>query len=300
MSDSNSLEHPFFHDICPFCAGRFHDIALRLPDQVRSDNRLFSLLKCTECRGVFLQGSYFSSIEDYYNSAYSPFYYQGGMLSSTSMESRVPKRHLIDTLVRHHSPLNCLDVGCGNGEFLRYMQSKGHTVSGCELNPEVAKQVSEQLDCEVYPGRLEEMPQDKQFDLLTLWDVLEHFLNPRQSLEHLQRYLAKEGLLVFGVPNFDAFEAKLLGASWFGLEAPRHIIQCTPEHVQMLMTAAGLELVTLRKIKISYFRKSFADARLFEKRNRLSIANLNRLQKALSLLGNRAYLLGVAKLRAAL
>ncbi|MEO5377842.1 MAG: class I SAM-dependent methyltransferase [Magnetococcus sp. DMHC-6] len=292
----NSKENPFFQDICPFCKGHSFIVIHRLPDQLLEGDRLFSLLKCTACEGVFLQGSCFTSEEDYFNVAYSQLYYQGGMLASPG-QGRIPKHHLIDTLIRHRSPLSCLDIGCGNGEFLRFMQSKGHHISGCELNSETARLVSEKLGCSVYAGPLESMPHDKKFDLLTMWDVLEHFLNPRKSLELLSDHLAKEGRIIFGVPNFASFEAKLLGASWFGLEVPRHISQCTPKHIHLLLTSAGLELVSLRTIKSSYFRKSFSDSRLFEKRNRFSISSLDRMQWLLSLFGNRAYLLGVAKRR---
>jgi SAM-dependent methyltransferase len=280
----------FRDDQCPFCLGTSCTLALRVPDQLFDNGALFRLVRCDACDGVYLSGKQFASLEEYYGVAYPPRYHDG---THGVHGTRTIRRHNVDRLVSHRKKkLRVLDVGAGAGTFLKYMQRRGHDVSGIEMNGELAKRVSSELGVSVFGGTLEQFETRERFDLITLWDVLEHMIDPRESLQQLKQLLAPEGSIVIGVPDFASTEAKLLGAMWFGLEVPRHTIQCTPKHVDMLARGAGLELAAVKHaLGRSYVMSSFCDARLAEKRTSVGTWAARALHWGTVLSGNSGYLL---------
>jgi 2-polyprenyl-3-methyl-5-hydroxy-6-metoxy-1,4-benzoquinol methylase len=279
----------FREDQCPFCLGTESKLALRVADQLFDSDRLFRLVRCNACDGVFLSGRQFESVEEYYRIAYPASYHDG---THGVHGTRDIRRHNVDRMISHRKKLRVLDVGAGAGTFLKYMQKRGHTVSGIEMNAELAQRVSSELTAPVFAGPLEQFEAREQFDLITLWDVLEHMIDPLESLRKLKSMLTPKGSIVIGVPDFHSMEAKLLGAMWFGLEVPRHTIQCTPTHVAMLARGAGLDVAAEKHaLGRSYVMSSFCDARLAEERKRIGRWSARALHWGTVLSGNSGYLL---------
>jgi len=105
------------------------------------------------------------------------------------------------------------------------MQRYGNwQVFGVEPNQWAARYAREQLKLDIFHGHLLEANlADNQFDVVTLWDVLEHLHDPRQTLTEIWRILKPGGFLICSVPNLDSIDAKLFGRFWIGLDAPRHL-----------------------------------------------------------------------------
>ncbi|MBF0239028.1 MAG: class I SAM-dependent methyltransferase [SAR324 cluster bacterium] len=283
----------FNQNICPFCDSKSSEIHLKTLDQLHDSGLVFNLIKCNHCYGVFLDGSCFHTLNDYYKYAYHDSYYTGKMLST---DQNIPflKWHPLDVVFNHKTNVSCLDIGSGGGAFLKYMQNRGHQVTGIEFDKDSASRISKKLNCQIYSGSIDQIEIESKFDLITMWDVLEHFIDPQHTLKRIKTLLKDNGRIVLGVPNFDSFEAKLLRSSWFGLEAPRHIIQCTPHHLKLLIEKSNYSIITLKKLRrSSYFKKSFIDQRLICQNNRLSNNTLTLIQYLLRLLGNSAYLVCV-------
>jgi SAM-dependent methyltransferase len=97
-----------------------------------------------------------------------------------------------------------LDVGCGDGLFLRVARDAGLRVEGIEFSPEGARRAAARLGRPVAVGDLVQQSHlQGPFDIVTLWHVLEHLEAPRAMLEAVRRRLAPGGLLVVAVPNLD-------------------------------------------------------------------------------------------------
>jgi len=97
-----------------------------------------------------------------------------------------------------------LDVGCGDGLFLRVARDAGWRVDGIEFSPEGAGRAAARLERPVAVGDLAAatvLP--GPFDVVTLWHVLEHLPEPRPMLAAARRRLRPGGLLVVAVPNLD-------------------------------------------------------------------------------------------------
>lgn len=93
-----------------------------------------------------------------------------------------------------------LDVGCGRGEFMRHLRSKGFETEGVDLDPECVAISQQYGPCQ--QSTVEELPEkydENAFDLIVASHVLEHTLSPLDAVQCLAR--ASNKWLVLAVPN---------------------------------------------------------------------------------------------------
>lgn len=160
-------------------------------------------------------------------------------------------------------PGRLLDVGCGGGSYLRRMARLGWTVTGLDLVPEVAWAVRERLGCVVHVGTLPHPEvRPASFDLVTLWQVLEHVHRPLDLLREVLRVLVPGGRVIVAVPNFECPAAGWFGPHWYGLDLPRHLTHFTPATLRAMLEAAGFEVESVRGLAHpEWLRKSAARSR---------------------------------------
>ncbi|MCW5959736.1 MAG: class I SAM-dependent methyltransferase [Pyrinomonadaceae bacterium] len=140
-----------------------------------------------------------------------------------------------------------LEVGCGNGNYLRYLKRHGWEVNGVDLSPHAVTAAKKNFDIEVFNGQLEECSfPDESFDYVHLSHVLEHFFDPLESMRKIYRLLKKDGIVFIDVPNADGTGAKLSANYWYGWDAPRHLFTFTPRTLSLLVNEAGFKISKLR------------------------------------------------------
>jgi hypothetical protein len=89
-------------------------------------------------------------------------------------------------------------------------------------------------------------------DAVTLWHVLEHVPDPRATLATLRDWTRPGGLVLIGVPNVRALQARIGGDRWFHLDVPRHRTHFSPAGLGRAAEAAGLELVAFHGVLLEH------------------------------------------------
>lgn len=140
-----------------------------------------------------------------------------------------------------------LDVGCGNGIFLKRMRDLGWNVRGIDPDRLAAGQARERFGVEVVVARLEEhrFPDDF-FDAVVVSHVIEHVHDPVSLLRECRRILKPGGKLVILTPNYLGLQRRWLGRSWRGLDCPRHLFLFSRRSLCRCSEIAGLKVVTLQ------------------------------------------------------
>ena len=113
-----------------------------------------------------------------------------------------------------------LDVGAGTGEFLKVAKEKGWSVQGMEPNKNACSLASEK-GIELRSS-LNDF-QGNQFDVVSLWHVLEHIPNLEETVIRLSDLVKPNGTLIIAVPNFKSYDAKYYKEFWAAFDVPRHL-----------------------------------------------------------------------------
>ncbi|MBI4538192.1 MAG: class I SAM-dependent methyltransferase [Gemmatimonadetes bacterium] len=167
--------------------------------------------------------------------------------------SRTAERHL--AIVRHYVRVGrLLDVGCASGMFLRLAAEGGWSVVGIEPAETLAERGKEVLQGrgEILCATLQEASLPAaSFDVVTLWDVLEHVPDPVSFLRSSGELLKPGGLLFANVPDLDSLEARLLGARW-PLLLPEHLNYFNRGSLKLCGDSAGLTLMRFGRRSASF------------------------------------------------
>jgi 2-polyprenyl-3-methyl-5-hydroxy-6-metoxy-1,4-benzoquinol methylase len=132
-----------------------------------------------------------------------------------------------------------LDVGCGKGWFLESARKHGWEVQGLELCPEVAKATMERVGTQVHIGSIFDVALPSEtFDLVTMFDVIEHLEAPLEALRICHRILKPGGALALSTPNLTGLGCRLLGARAFGVWPDEHIIYFGPASMRRAIRLA--------------------------------------------------------------
>lgn len=148
-------------------------------------------------------------------------------------------------LLRRHfdTPGRVLDVGCAAGYFLEVMQGEGWDVLGLEPSSAILPQAIERLgEGNAIGGVLGEAELGEgSFDLVTLWDVIEHIPDPARALHEIRRLLAPGGKLLIETQNVSSLAAKVLGRKWQHYKHAEHIYHFNRRTLGRLLAEAGFE-----------------------------------------------------------
>lgn len=140
-----------------------------------------------------------------------------------------------------------LDVGCGTGVFLDAARSAGWSAVGYDLS-EAAAQDARARGHDVRVG---EFPQDAPagpFDVITMWDVIEHFPKPVSALRGVFDRLSPGGFYVACTPSVARWDARVFGRAWYGYtKVPEHLFYYAPDTLSRDVRDAGLEVVAVRR-----------------------------------------------------
>ncbi|MGC6488481.1 MAG: class I SAM-dependent methyltransferase [Planctomycetota bacterium] len=146
-------------------------------------------------------------------------------------------------------PGRVLDVGCAAGFFLRVAQEHGHDVHGVELSEPIAKEAIAALGSDrVYHGFLDDCIAargwaDRSFDLVTIWDVIEHVPDPQQLLASIRRMIKPGGKLLLETQNVASSFAARMGKAWHHYKHDEHLYHFDPDTIRRLLDDCGFEVL---------------------------------------------------------
>ena len=121
-----------------------------------------------------------------------------------------------------------LDIGCGSGTFLDICKKNGFQVQGVDPSPSVKRTVLEDYNINVHQGDFNKIKFNENFDIITMWGLLEHMSDPILTMKNVKKILKKDGMVIFEVPSANCFISKYLKKYSFSptryIESGRHNI----------------------------------------------------------------------------
>ena len=150
----------------------------------------------------------------------------------------------VHLLRKYNQGTDLLDIGCGEGFFLFNASRMGYTVKGIELCQEAAEYARKEFDLDIETKPFEEAEfQENYFDVVTLWQVLEHVPHPLVILKEVHRILKPGGLVAVSTPDFGGVLAKILRRRWWNIRR-LHVNQFTTRTLNGILENAGFRDVS--------------------------------------------------------
>lgn len=233
-------------DQCPACSGTEFKNQIICDDHTVTGES-FAIVSCNQC-SLWITSPRPSqdSLGKYYESdTYISHSNKGNSLVNViyKMVRRYTMRQKTQLIKGFVNSGRLIDYGCGTGDFLAACQHKGFEVQGIEPNDIARKQAVSQTKATILSD-LSNLPKGEKFDIITMWHVLEHVPNPRETIERLKKHLNAGGYLIIAVPNRDSFDAKYYKEHWAAYDVPRHLFHFKPLNIKYLS----------KELKLSYIK----------------------------------------------
>ena len=141
-----------------------------------------------------------------------------------------------------------LEIGCGTGNALRVLDQvcPNGTVVGMDLFAEGLQYAQQRTSAALVQGDMHHPPFASQFDIIGLFDVLEHLPDDRQVLRNLKGMLRENGVLLLTVPAHPGLW------SYFD-EASHHCRRYQPDELKHKLVETGYDVVYITQYMMSIF-----------------------------------------------
>ncbi len=224
----------------------------------------FTYVKCTGCSFIYSSPQLTSeAIEKAYNDIEIRSYFLNELLIPFVEQGQ--KKEFRERLERISALINSktrrlLDVGCAAGNFLQIAGEMGYEAEGLELDDINVKYAKEKRNLNAHMITLEQMNYPEgSFDVVTLWDVLEHLSQPMQTLREISRVMRPGGILGLSTINHACLNQRLLRSDWRYWMPPDHICSFTPPILRKMLKDARLAVFSE---KHTYMFEVLEEARL--------------------------------------
>ncbi len=165
-----------------------------------------------------------------------------------------------------------LDIGCGPGIFLSEADRRGFDAWGVDLSTNSIEFARRKFGLKnVFQMRVEEITNsfpENSFDVITMFDVLEHVADPSKAIGIVDGKLKRGGYLVLTLPIIDFPGAKIMNKRWHAL-IPSHLNYFSKNALKLFFEPRGFEIV-----KINYYGHYFSPLYLFRKLFKNSTLNI--------------------------
>ena len=142
-------------------------------------------------------------------------------------------------LARHIEPGTVLDVGAAAGFVLQGFCDGGWSGQGLEPNDAVAKYGRETLGLNIHTGSLEDFSSAEPFDLVSMIQVMGHFVDPREAADKVSSLVKPGGHCLIETWNVRSWTARAFGHSWHENSPPSVLQWFSPETTTALFGEFG-------------------------------------------------------------
>ncbi|MDD5309229.1 MAG: class I SAM-dependent methyltransferase [Deltaproteobacteria bacterium] len=138
-----------------------------------------------------------------------------------------------------------LEIGCAFGFFLELMRAEGWRTEGIEPNPGAAAYASSVLGLDVGEGSFMDRDYGSEtYELVAMFDVVEHLVDPKAALLRIHRILKADGLLVLSTVDIDSLVARALGPKWEDIRRSRcHLWMFSKKTMSRMLRECGFEIL---------------------------------------------------------
>lgn len=279
----NTKNKNITYSTCPSCGSSDVSKTLSAKDYTVSSEH-FEVWHCTACEVRFTQaipveeevGAYYQS-DDYISHSNTSKGLVNNLYQTVRNITLKQKRKWVEKIAQKEKG-KILDIGCGTGDFLSTMKDAGWETLGLEPDDGARSQAQKNHGLEVQEqDHLFELPKSN-FDVVSMWHVLEHVHRLHPYLDQINQVLQPDGRLIIAVPNYQSKDADIYQEHWAAYDVPRHLYHFSPKSMEMLLQSHGFELVQKKLMPFDSFYVSMLSEKYKYGKSRLPQAFMSGLK----------------------
>lgn len=234
------------------------------PEEYIFERQRFLFRRCPNCGLVYPSPRPKSSLikEVYETGRFTNLFKNLYLPSASYRMDTIFKERVVDIIKPRVSSGRILDVGCSSGHFLKVAHNHGFDVYGIEPNKEMVEFATDELCLpNIQTGTLDEDTyQAGFFDVITLWDVLEHVERPADLLKKVRLFLKNGGWVFAYTENIESFNFFMTGNYSEIIDPLEHIRHYSPSTFRLEFEKAGfsIEKVYTCGLDIDHIKSTFA------------------------------------------
>jgi SAM-dependent methyltransferase len=238
------------HAACPICNGGPAVTWIRRGE--------FSIVRCSRCGFRFLDPQ---PTPEQLRCLYGESYFQNSESVGRGYSGYIDEAENVRETFRRrlrHLPLpmgrpKLLDIGAAAGFFVEQARRVGWEACGIEPSEWAARYARERLGQPVTTGTIEDQAYEPAtFDVVTMWEVIEHLPDPRAVLAEAHRILKPGGQLILSTPDAGSTVARLSGRRWLGWsKVPEHLHFFDRQSLDRLLRDCGFTPPSFRYVSLT-------------------------------------------------
>ena len=207
----------------------------------------FHIVQCRDCSFVYVnpriktEELYRIYSSDYFNN--TQFGYENYELNARLRVMTFEKWYSLIVPFLGPKKEKALDIGCAAGDFIEVLMRNGwKDLEGIELDTTMIDKLRKK-NIAVSTTPIEKIEVKKKYDLITLFDVVEHLPGLSEAIQKLHDILEEDGIIALITPDYSSTQRKLFGKRWFQYKPYEHIQYFTPDTLARALKPHGLKIV---------------------------------------------------------
>jgi 2-polyprenyl-3-methyl-5-hydroxy-6-metoxy-1,4-benzoquinol methylase len=250
-------------DFCPICKSK------HVSNYVEAYR--FNMSICQECKLIFCNPyPNNEQLYAYYNSKMKSFENE---FFRESFENRVKLfQPRVELIKNYKTEGSLLDIGSAIGIFIEALsQNKTNfDVTCCDISKEACEELSNKYpEYKVLNDNFFNIDAVNKFDVISMWDTLEHIVDQNLLLNKIYDLLKDDGILIFSTPNTKSFEWEIAKEQHIQILPPGHVNLMNEDNIKILLKNNKMEMVdsyTLNgSLDISYVKKLIVNNEINDK-----------------------------------
>ncbi len=224
---------------CPVCEDQYTRKVFSIKE--------YHVIYCSRCKTRFIYPQPEDNVLDL-------IYTQDYFLNASTLEGRTEISRLklqtaklyLDLISRYITKpegKSLFEVGCGFGDLLYEAKMRGFNISSLEVSVDAADHANKKLGG-FYVRTNDDDITIQSIDVIVLADVIEHFRDPKERLNHYATFLKPSGIIFITTPILDTILAKTMGKYWFENKL-EHLFYFSENSIKSILEGAGYSILTV-------------------------------------------------------
>ena len=241
-------------EFCPSCTENKFENKLIAKDYLVSQES-FAIVQCKACELLFTNPKPNDSRLAYYYNSDQYISHNNNKKNIQNLIYQIIRsitvRQKIKLIKKYCNTGKLLDFGSGTGTFLKEA-IKHFNITGIELNSKAIQQTASLIKKHTYE-HIGLLSSNDKFDIITMWHVLEHLPNLKNTIGKIKEHLSPKGHIFIALPNPESWDSNYYGANWAGYDVPRHLYHFNQKAMFNFLKKCELNVIDVKPMKFDAY-----------------------------------------------